>query len=270
MHVVAIISLFLIVTPSILITRIASQALSHTGIYRQAAKFQSRSVFTGVGFTTSEAEQITNHPVRQKIVLALMLLGNAGIVTSIISLILTCITPGEEGLWNLKILILFGGIALLWIAANSTWIDRHPSRIINNALSRYTGLEIKDYASILHLAKDYRVSEINVQSGDWVTDTPLRELKLHNEGVLVLGIQRKAGDYLGAPTGDSEIKPEDTLILDGRKSVLTEIDERKKGILGDHEHERAVKEQERVQEEEEVCDREQQEQREQKEHAEAE
>lgn len=265
---VAIISLFLIVTLSILITRIASQALSHTGISREASKFQARSAFTGVGFTTSEAEQVTNHPVRRKIVLALMLLGNAGIVTSITSLILTFITPGEEGLWNMKILILFGGILLLWLAASSSWIDRHLSRIINNALSRYTDLDIKDYASILHLAGDYRVSEINVQSGDWVTDTPLSELKLHNEGVLVLGIQRKNGDYLGAPTGDSVIQPEDTLILYGRKSVLTEIDERKKGILGDHEHERAVEEQERVQEEEEIRDKEQQKARVDEEHAE--
>jgi hypothetical protein len=59
------------------------------------------------------------------------------------------------------------------------------------------------------------------------------------------------------------------LICYGRKSALTEIDARKKVILGDHEHERAVEEQERVQEEEEIRDKEQQEKCEQKEHTEA-
>ncbi len=258
----AIISLFLIVTLSILVTRIASLALTHTGLSMQAARFQARSAFTGVGFTTSESEQVINHPLRRRIILSLMLLGNAGIVTSITSLILTFITPGEEGLWNVKILILIGGLAVLWYASVSKWVDKHLSRVINAALNKYTDLDVKDYASILHLAEHYRVSRINVESGDWVTDTPLRELELHNEGILVLGIQRKNGDYLGAPTGDSVIKPEDTLILYGKRSTLEEIDERKKGLLGDQAHERAVEKQERVQEAEESRDKQQQEQRE--------
>ena len=78
-----IISLLIILTLSILITRIATVALVVTGLSREAARFQARSAYTGVGFTTDESEKVVNHPVRRKILLVLMLLGNAGIITTI-------------------------------------------------------------------------------------------------------------------------------------------------------------------------------------------
>lgn len=44
------------------ITRIATIALTHTGLSRQTARFQARSAFTVVGYTTSESEKLVNHP----------------------------------------------------------------------------------------------------------------------------------------------------------------------------------------------------------------
>jgi hypothetical protein len=79
-HTVAgIITVILILVFSILITRVASIALTHTGLSRESSKFQARSAFTGVGFTTTESEKVVNHPVRRRILLLLMILGNAGI-----------------------------------------------------------------------------------------------------------------------------------------------------------------------------------------------
>lgn len=51
---VPIISLLIVVTLSILVTRVASKALMHTGLSRESARFQARSAFTGAGFTTSD------------------------------------------------------------------------------------------------------------------------------------------------------------------------------------------------------------------------
>lgn len=92
----ALASVLIVLTLSLLVNRIATAALALTGLSRQAAQFQARSAFTGVGFTTNEAELITTHPVRRRIVMLLMLLGNIGIVTSISSLLLTFINT--EGL----------------------------------------------------------------------------------------------------------------------------------------------------------------------------
>ena len=85
----SIVSLLLVIFLSILITRIGTIALTHTGLTRQSAKFQARSTFSGAGFTTSESEMVVNHPVRRKIVMILILIGNAGIVAAMSSLILT-------------------------------------------------------------------------------------------------------------------------------------------------------------------------------------
>jgi len=53
----AIFSLLLILVFSLLITRIATIALTYTGLSRQSAKSQPRSDLTGAGSTTSESEK---------------------------------------------------------------------------------------------------------------------------------------------------------------------------------------------------------------------
>jgi hypothetical protein len=74
----AVVTLLIIVTLSLLVTRIATVALTLTGMSREQARFQARSALTGTGFTTSEAEEVTNHPVRRRIVLFLMLVLHPG------------------------------------------------------------------------------------------------------------------------------------------------------------------------------------------------
>jgi hypothetical protein len=55
--IVGIVALLVVLGLSLVITRIATVALAHTGLSSEAARFQARSAFTGTGFTTSEAEQ---------------------------------------------------------------------------------------------------------------------------------------------------------------------------------------------------------------------
>ena len=135
-----IISLLIVVTLSILITRIATIALTHTGLSRQAARFQARSALTGAGFTTTESEKVVNHPVRRRIVMLLMLVGNAGIVTGMASLILTFLHQGNGGGlgFPLKLAVLIVGVTALWLLAASPWVDRHLSNLIELMLRRYT------------------------------------------------------------------------------------------------------------------------------------
>jgi hypothetical protein len=77
---------------SSLVTRMAAMALALTGMSGEAARFQARSAFTGVGFTTREAEEIVWHPVRRRIVMLLMLLGNLGVGAVVATLMLSFIT----------------------------------------------------------------------------------------------------------------------------------------------------------------------------------
>ena len=63
----AAITLLVILTFSVVVTRIAAVALRLTGMPADVARFQARSAFTGAGFTTSESEAVVNHPIRRRL-----------------------------------------------------------------------------------------------------------------------------------------------------------------------------------------------------------
>lgn len=229
----AILSLLCIVTLSVVVTRIATLALTLTGLSRESARFQARSAFTGVGFTTSESERVVQHPVRRRILLTLMLVGSAGVVTVLASLLLAFL-DGESGvaLW-IRGVTLVGGLTLLVFIANSSAVDRWLTDVILGALKRFTDLDVQDYAGLLRLAGDYTISEVHVSAdGDWLADRTLVSLKLPEEGVLCLGIQRDGDTYLGAPRGSTRVLPGDTLVLYGRAGTLRDIASRAKGFAG--------------------------------------
>ncbi len=79
----AIATLLVVLTISLLTVRVATVMLILTGLSLPLARFQARSAFTGCGYTTGESEQLVGHPVRRRIISTLMLLGNAGIVTTV-------------------------------------------------------------------------------------------------------------------------------------------------------------------------------------------
>lgn len=83
----AVVLLIVVATLSLLISRIAAVILTSTGMAVDAARFQARSALSGVGFTTTEAEGVVRHPVRRRVIMALMLIGNAGLVTAIAALL---------------------------------------------------------------------------------------------------------------------------------------------------------------------------------------
>lgn len=236
-------SLLVVLTFSFLCTRLATVALTLTGLSRELARLQSVSAFTGVGFTTTESEKIVNHPVRRRILILLMIVGNAGIVSAIASLMLSfaAVTEAREGIT--RILGLGAGVAALLAAARSAWVERVMDRGMRWALSRWTRLWAVDYTELLNLSGRYRVYELKVDEGDWVEGRRLGALDLFEEGIVVLGIHRSDGSYVGVPRGETEIEAGDRLVLYGRRDDLMELDERRRGAAGDEAHQQALREQ---------------------------
>lgn len=220
---------------SIIVTRTATVALTLTGLSREAARFQARSAFSGAGFTTSEAEAVVNHPVRRRIVMLLILLGGAGLVTTVATLLLS-LSRIEQGVPAAVPVVLVGGLVGLWALGGSRVLDRWMSAVIEWMLTRVTDLEVRDYEHLLHLSDEWKVGELNVEEGDWVADVPLDELDLLQEGVVVLGIHRRDGRYVGAPTPSTRLFPGDTVVLYGQDRVIDELDTREMGPVGDSEH----------------------------------
>lgn len=258
---VAILTLLVILTISILVTRVATVMLTQTGLSKETSRFQARSAFTGVGFTTKESERVVSHPVRRKILMSLMLLGNAGIVTAVASLILTFVKNGSGSL-AVRIILLILGLMGLLALASSRWVDRNLSSLIDRALKRYANFEMRDVASLLHLAGEYRISEMQVQPEDWIANKKLEDLALREEGIMILGIEREDGTYIGTPQKSTEIHPHDTIMLYGRASSLESLDNRRDDMKGYIQHRSAMFEQERISREEAEKDTESSEKRE--------
>jgi hypothetical protein len=255
MAILPVVSLLMVVVLSLVVVRVATIALSLTGLSHQLAKFQARSAFTGAGFTTRESEKVVQHPVRRRIIMLLMLLGNAGFITAISSLILSFMRTNDSAgitstVW-FRLLLLAAGLTALWATAHSQAVDRRLSQAITWALKRWTDLEIRDYAELLHLSGDYAVAELVVEQDDWLAHRSLIDLKLTSEGVLVLGVEKPSGEYLGAPRGHYELSPEDNILLYGPRSVLASLDDRRAGSQGNWEHHLAVEKQLRIHTEEE-------------------
>ena len=232
----AIITLLLIVVLSLIVTRTAAVALTYTGLSQQAASFQARSAFSGVGYTTSEAESLVNHPVRRRVVMLLMLLGNAGIVTVVATSILSFVGTGDSGVWRLRLVILVLGLGVIYLLAKISWVDRQVHRAIEWTLRKWAPVEGRDFIQLLSLAGDYGVSEMAIQEQDWLVQKSLGESALDDEGVLVLGIQRRDGSYIGTPAAETSVEAGDVLILYGRSAQLAELDVRCAGDEGNHRH----------------------------------
>lgn len=243
------ISLFVLIAAvaiSLLITRVATLALTLTGLSRELARFQARSAFTGVGFTTSESEKVMNHPVRRRILMTLMLAGNAGIVTVVGTLVVAFSQGGGADAWLFRTGVLAGAFVALWFLTWNPWIDRRMSKTIAWALRHLTDVDARDYAALLKLSDNYAVMELSVHAKDWIAEKTLAEAELRREGVVVLGIQRTGGVYIGVPKGDTPVHAGDTVIIYGRSDLLTELDRRRRGRSGDRAHKHAVVEQEHV------------------------
>jgi hypothetical protein len=152
------------------------------------------------------------------------------------------------------VLILLVGTTFLLFLSYNKYIDRRLSFLIEKALKKYTSLDIHDYASLMQLGGEYRLAEVLIGSNHWVAHRTLAETRLSKEGLLVLGVKRADGTYLGAPRGSTIILPNDIIIAYGRASEIESVDQRRKTTKGDKEHLEAIKEQENILEEEELKD----------------
>jgi hypothetical protein len=237
----AVVSLFIVLILSLLITRLATAALTLTGMSKELAQLQSVSAFTGVGFTTSESEAMVGLPQRRRVLLVLMVLGNAGVVTAISSLILS-FTNLEGTSGYLRAAAIFAGLVVFALLVRSRPIERGMHRVMRWLLARVSAARPIDYARLLDLGGDYVVDTYAVDEGDWTAGCDLAELALFEEGIVVLGVHRAGGHYVGVPRGETQIEPGDILVLYGREDDIRQLRKRRRDIAGEAEHERAVQE----------------------------
>jgi len=237
---IPILTLIFVVALSMFLTKAATIALMHTGMSRERARFQARSALSGAGFTTNESELVVKHPVRRRIITCLILIGNAGVVTAISSLILGFVNP-ESGFAQMRnIYILIFGIALLVFATRWNRLHRYIEKAINILLDRYTDIRPKQFSKMLTVMEDYEVTEMKVAENAWMEGQTLADLHLPDEGILVLGILKDGQTYLGVPRGRYRIESADRLYLYGKADRIQDLSTRRDQLAGKEDHREAV------------------------------
>jgi len=197
--VVALLIFLAVLAVSFLVTRVATRLFMLTGLSQETARFQARSIITGTGFTTDEAAHIVDHPVRRRIALTLMLVGNAGLVTAVSTFILSFMSTGTATEALQRGVVFAAGIGVLAFLAFSQWIDRYLTRLIEAILTRVTSIQVRDMYTLLNLGDGYTVSRVEVAPASWLAGDTLRSLHLPTQGLLVLTIEHPDGTVDYAP-----------------------------------------------------------------------
>lgn len=222
---IALFSLLVIIALSLAVVRVGAIALELTGLSPEIASFQAQSAFSGTGFTTTESEALVSHPVRRRIIRVLILLGSAGITTSIATLVIAFMgQTGQDTLIRGRILLI--GILLIILVARSRYLYHIMRIVIANALRRWTKLRIFDYEQLLGFGEGYAISRIVIKHNSWLRDKKLNELKLERIGLTALAIYRKAGrreKFMGGLTGDTVINAGDILVCYAPEEVSEAI-----------------------------------------------
>ena len=203
---------------SFLFVRAASIAFMMTGLDKKKARFQALSAFSGTGFTTKEAESIVNHPQRRKIARWLMMGGNAGIVTVIVTATSSMVTSRRYQL-PMNILILLIGILLIYKLAKYRGFTRKWEHFIEKKLIKSPEFEESATEDLLHFLEGYGLVKKIIHKESPLSGKSLAEAKLNEKGILVLGIERD-NNWIPIPKASEIISSGDDLVVYGPLKFL--------------------------------------------------
>jgi hypothetical protein len=202
--------------------QLATGALIATGVPPEIAAFQARSAFSGAGFTTTEAENVVNHPARRRIIATTMFAGSLGTPTLVVTVLLGFVAPGP-GSTAERTLVLLSGLFLVVISM----LNRPIRRWLVRAGNRYTARHLRPALGtgadeILSLGDGFVIDVIRLDADPGPTARSLRSLAHSLPGVTVLGI-RADGTYHGEPPVDHELRIGDELIVHGRRDRIVDL-----------------------------------------------
>lgn len=218
-------ALLVIVFISLLIVRIGTNALVLTGMSLSAARFQAASAFFGVGFTTAEAEMVVGHQVRRRIILHLIIAGNIGLTSALATLIVTFVNRGDEGASGLLSIIgiVLISIVVLYVLASTGFIRRPIDAVMRYSLERAGVVRAMDYETLLNVENGYCVSDFKLGGDHPLAGKALFESRPNDLGIVVLGVTRVDGKFVGTPRKDEVLNEGDTVMVYGSEEAVDKM-----------------------------------------------
>ena len=186
-----------------------------TGLQKSVAHFQALSAFSGTGFTTSEAENVINDPVRRKITKSLMVLGNAGMAAVLATVIRSVeVDSFKDTALNFAVMILVFASVWMMLARHgrvlwlSDWIRRELTKRMNT--------DEVPHEDLFSNQRGFGVTRIEVPRGSRVIGKRLRDLNLRSFRLQVLAVEEKEGkEALPVPHPDTVLGFRQHLLIYG-------------------------------------------------------
>ncbi|MCK4736448.1 MAG: hypothetical protein KAT65_28600 [Methanophagales archaeon] len=211
----------IVIFVSFLIIRAAAIALMMTGMSEKRARFQALSAFTGTGFTTKEAELVVNNPLRRRIISWVMILGNVGIVTVIITATSSLVTSKGYQL-SINAVGLLVGIYLIYKIASHKGFMRRWESFMEDKFVKSHAFEEGATEDLLHLLEGYGLVRAIITEDSPFIGSSLSEIKLTARELLVLGIER-GKNWVPIPKAKEAIQEGDRVVVYGPLEVLRDL-----------------------------------------------
>ena len=213
--------LLTVILVSIIIVRIGGFALQLTGIEPDVARFQALSAFSGTGFTTRETERVVGHKTRRRIVTILMVLGNAGLVTVIATLVASFTQVTGYAWFFIRLAIVIGGIfglyRLILRGRLGQWIVERVGRPLVRRILR----EAPAVEEILHTGKDWVISLVTVSGSSRNVGLSVADLAAEGD-IEILGIDRDDA-HMTRPSQEERIAEGDRLLVYASRKSMRRI-----------------------------------------------
>lgn len=195
---------------SVAIVRIASVAMRLTGLPETVARFQCLSALTGTGFTTGESEMIVNYPIRRRILVALMILGNLGLISIGATFIVAFVDTGTDAdAVFLQAVAFAAAIGLTFIVATNRPLDRAMCGLIGAVLLKVTSLGARRYQRLLQLENGYSVAEHVCRTTAMPT---VASVTPDDDTLLLLSVRPAGRGQIVRPAGDITLSPNDIVV----------------------------------------------------------
>jgi len=220
-NIIYVIPVVLVIAISVFVVKIATVALKMTGLDEKKAYFQALSAFTGTGFTTRDSELVLESAIRRKIMIFLMVLGNAGFITVITTLIISFERTNVAPLLiNVGIVLLL--IAILFKLLTHKGITKFLNDRIESGLEKRPPFQKRPVEEVLRIAKNYGIAEVSIKKKCQDLGKSLSESSFRENDILILAIERENA-VIPTPKATDRILLDDTLICYGKLSNIEKI-----------------------------------------------
>ena len=210
----------------LILVEILAIALKITGLDMEKARFQVISIITSTGFTTREAELITQHPTRRRIAKILMLISYVGTATfiSLFISIINMISSGEKisYIFTIGIVLL---ILVLFLSRNrNRWILYRMEKFIEKQLLRQMdrNKKYKTVEEVLKLNDEYGVAEFIIEDDSRLIGVSLDESGLKERFIQVLNIDR-GSHLIHFPSSKFVFNQGDKIVVYGQLDSIKEL-----------------------------------------------